>query len=1243
MRRRGRFRFKLWWLRLLHVLPAALLGLLLFYWVVTSSWFLRYAVLPRLSQVTEMPLSARSVDFELWQGRLTLTDFAAGNEDSGLFFCRGKTLTAHLRYRELWRGVIALDDISTAASEVRITIPVGKARSGAPAASRRSPLQVHLTRLAASDSRLQLIWEHQLTGQRFDLRLREIDATMDQLRNGAVSKLEFACRPDYTDDWMALRAGRAHGDWQLEFDERLHLTGSDWSTFLEDGAGRFGGFDWPASPTTSRIQFRDDKWNFVELRGKSSAPDYTGSSFDIAGALSLDGFAVAAGSKLHLTPPLLRDWFGETGGAMNADLTVEGAGSYRRPAGKIRFDWRHRGSLDWAGSLLDLPPFRAAGEFRIELDRDNRSLTLADTDITVTPGEAADAIRLQVPTEHPVTYHWGSHAFADHAGQIRLLFQQLPVTLLTRVFPLPSGWELAAGTASGQLSLETLAGTPQLGATGEITAAALTLETPAGPGEAGDLYLGFALTGTQTQWRLPRWHLSYRRDGRELMRLDGKADWNVQEHAVDFRLEAPLLEKELLPPQQQEQFEAWQARLKIQDLQGVIQGRFRPGILHLDQLEFNSGPLRLALEPQNFSAGTGWDTTRWRLTLDRWPMTETATLSGNAGLEWQQRQLRWSAAWHLDNPERLGALDGTCDGGWNGDTGQLTIHKLTWDGPEAGSGSVLPFVCDWESRRLLSPLQLDWQDLKPRLLLPPLHEGMLAGKAVLLQESDRWQAAVTLESTAPFFAPLPQTADWPLAPTAHILFEWPFDSPEVEVRATLEQNTGSEAPQYDLNTEFRWNPATGAGAGEIGILALRPPQNPLWSLHHSELKLQFRPHYWEVTGQLWAAISDYLQASAEVRLTATPEAVTLSQCDGRVTTPAAEPALVWTASAHWGLTAPEQTDIELRIKKWNQPLLQRPEDILSGPAAEAATATTPAQPWQFDFGPRLWQCRFRIDDFTPVAGISGKADGNWKGQGGVFEFQASQLSCNGAEMQLDASLCNIADDYPQFTLRLLGVNLDTAIWWQSLYHRFSTNSGIIRQVEMELAGSAAPPPRFWDDLTGRTEMRLETVDIENQFQQTTIGQLLFLPLEAYLRIRTFLPGGSGGWIPQVGGFNRDFLSLFQNTRRFTFDRGAIRLTGADGLITVEQFDFYGTDIDHLQFAGTVGCGSRRLLDLNSTIDFQGLIVPLELSGTLEEPQVQWDETTLRIFSDNAVSWSSRLLDTGAELLSTGTELFSSGK
>ena len=193
MRRKGRFRFKLWWLRLLHILPAVLLGLLLFYWVVTSSWFLRYAVLPRIARNVGMPLSARSIQLEVWNGQLTLTDFSAGTETGGLFFCRGKSLTLQIRYRDLWDGVIALDDISVIGADVRITTRLGRtAPPGppAPAASGRG-WQLHLSRLSASDSRLQLIWENQSSGRRFDLKMGKIEAVMDQLRNGAAGNLEL--------------------------------------------------------------------------------------------------------------------------------------------------------------------------------------------------------------------------------------------------------------------------------------------------------------------------------------------------------------------------------------------------------------------------------------------------------------------------------------------------------------------------------------------------------------------------------------------------------------------------------------------------------------------------------------------------------------------------------------------------------------------------------------------------------------------------------------------------------------------------------------------------------------------------------------------------------------------------------------------------------------------------------------------------------------------------------------------
>ena len=115
-----------------------------------------------------------------------------------------------------------------------------------------------------------------------------------------------------------------------------------------------------------------------------------------------------------------------------------------------------------------------------------------------------------------------------------------------------------------------------------------------------------------------------------------------------------------------------------------------------------------------------------------------------------------------------------------------------------------------------------------------------------------------------------------------------------------------------------------------------------------------------------------------------------------------------------------------------------------------------------------------------------------------------------------------------------------------------------------------------------------------------------------------------------------FAAEFQNSlRMLVFEKGEADIESGDGIFTIKNFHLRGNAVRGLNFSGRLGIGSKKMLDLNSNLNILGIVLPVEIDGTVDHPDVSYSRTAVKFMSANAFNIIDATLDTTGSILKKG--------
>lgn len=188
--------------------------------------------------------------------------------------------------------------------------------------------------------------------------------------------------------------------------------------------------------------------------------------------------------------------------------------------------------------------------------------------------------------------------------------------------------------------------------------------------------------------------------------------------------------------------------------------------------------------------------------------------------------------------------------------------------------------------------------------------------------------------------------------------------------------------------------------------------------------------------------------------------------------------------------------------------------------------------------------------------------------------------------------------------------------------------GTLKDVNIELKGTGLQPPALWDNMRGFVMSDFENVKIPNSLSKTTMGKILLLPFEILVNIQKMVPGKV---VKAMGAAAQYVIDFQQDMKVLNFTDGKMRLEADDGIIQVIDFHLNGKIVSILSFIGKFGLGTRQVLDMKSQLNINKISLPVEISGTVDKPEINYRATTLKFMTENTFT----ILDTTGEILEKG--------
>ncbi|NLK83521.1 MAG: hypothetical protein GX280_05490 [Lentisphaerae bacterium] len=176
-------------------------------------------------------------------------------------------------------------------------------------------------------------------------------------------------------------------------------------------------------------------------------------------------------------------------------------------------------------------------------------------------------------------------------------------------------------------------------------------------------------------------------------------------------------------------------------------------------------------------------------------------------------------------------------------------------------------------------------------------------------------------------------------------------------------------------------------------------------------------------------------------------------------------------------------------------------------------------------------------------------------------------------------------------------------------------AGIAENARFNISGHGVRFPRFWDNLEGEWLASYRNVVIPNEFQQTVLGRIFFLPFQLIGELKTAVFG-----VPSTNQRLKNIFSrVVQSRKNVEFSHGIINASASDGRINLDKVLFTGDFVKELKFDGYLGFGSDQRMLVHSRINLEETILPLTIRGTVYHPEPDYAKAIVQFTAINTGS------------------------
>ena len=162
-------------------------------------------------------------------------------------------------------------------------------------------------------------------------------------------------------------------------------------------------------------------------------------------------------------------------------------------------------------------------------------------------------------------------------------------------------------------------------------------------------------------------------------------------------------------------------------------------------------------------------------------------------------------------------------------------------------------------------------------------------------------------------------------------------------------------------------------------------------------------------------------------------------------------------------------------------------------------------------------------------------------------------------------------------------------------------SCMFENVSIDLHGKGIPFSNEMNDkMNGNVKIDIKDISLPDQARKYKLLRIVFIPLEVFSLITNLIPGGlvSKNLIHSLNST----VQIFSLSRNINFKTGKIYLGAVGDKILLNKVLFKGSSIDlinKMSFKGYINLNQKMDLQTNSNIS--GILVPLEIKGTISNP------------------------------------------
>jgi hypothetical protein len=283
---------------------------------------------------------------------------------------------------------------------------------------------------------------------------------------------------------------------------------------------------------------------------------------------------------------------------------------------------------------------------------------------------------------------------------------------------------------------------------------------------------------------------------------------------------------------------------------------------------------------------------------------------------------------------------------------------------------------------------------------------------------------------------------------------------------------------------------------------------------------------------------------------------------------------------------------------------------------------------RFDFGKRPYLLLINLQGIKYNSILKAHVNGEIAAQGKNLSFKNLDITSNDQVLNIKGNFLS-TDKGVNFHTQLKSEEFNlTPIFKTFLPPDLKATRCTLKKFDVNVKGTGLLPNPLWDNMQGTIKSDLKDMEVPNNFSETMIGKIILLPFQIMVEIQKMVPDKTVQAMGKVASFVKEFEN---DIRTIIFTHGQMNIAAQDGLIYIRDFQMTGPMVKKLSFVGRLGLGSQKLLDLNSSLNISGVVMPVEMDGTVEQPEVNYRKTTVKFMTENAFN----ILDTTGKVIKEG--------